>query len=288
MRIICISLKLNRPFNHSRIAWSLAMPSNVRLSIKCRQKSVNNRYTVQSILEPYQLPAAANSSFPFFDLPFDVRRLIYLFLVPNTRSRESFGRPFRDDGPCYPAILRVSKMICQEVHREWYSSVFYGVGIHSGGIKFLDHHRHAGKLVESPFKSVSSLCMAIRLEWRPARQESLRDRINECFQHHKTFRRVHLHLRIPHPSFRGLNIDPPQLTEVLEATLSLIRSIQGLSEAFLDVHMELPSQSKASEKLSRSCDEFGEVAKQYFSNFESSFFNCSEILVSKSRAAGAG
>jgi hypothetical protein len=118
------------------------------------------------------------------------------------------------------------------------------------------------------------------------------DRINECFREHTTFQRVHLHLIIPHPLRRGLNVKPGDLKDVLERTVLQLRSIRGLSESVINVTIEVPYNPKAFLKLSRSfretCDGFKYGAEQYFSNFEAIVLYCDANLDSKLRSKHAG
>ncbi|OCL12611.1 hypothetical protein AOQ84DRAFT_284845 [Glonium stellatum] len=71
---------------------------------------------------------------PFLNLPAELRLLIYSYLRPNIDVsfwlKEYHSSPMLRAGgeACYPAILRVNRLIYHEALPEWYGSVEYGGG----------------------------------------------------------------------------------------------------------------------------------------------------------------
>ena len=68
------------------------------------------------------------------NLPFEIRVMVYRYLVPNIfREDMRLSPALRDDGLCYPGILRTSRQIYKEAIYEFYGQVFFRASIVTSG-----------------------------------------------------------------------------------------------------------------------------------------------------------
>ncbi len=90
-------------------------------------------------------PSTSPPPSPFLALPPELRLLIYRHLIPNrpvlmlSLDGDSHTELLRDDGEaCHPALLRVCRLIYNELLPEWYDWVGCSALIDGGGLRVLD------------------------------------------------------------------------------------------------------------------------------------------------------
>ncbi|RDW72207.1 hypothetical protein BP5796_08241 [Coleophoma crateriformis] len=184
-----------------------------------------------------QQPGSLSPSFPLFELPLEIRLLIYRYLVPNIfADDETFRKPFRDDGgPCCPALLRANKQIYREAIGEFYGQEYFGLWIKPSGWAFA---RSSGMPIKNPFPTairlVEKLALTIYLGNYSDNfnyQAILADYFTNA--QHGALRRLRLTLLVSIEFFELFRHKPARLRKQIEAELRPLRSGRGLSEVSL-------------------------------------------------------
>ncbi|KAI9760025.1 MAG: hypothetical protein M1840_002753, partial [Geoglossum simile] len=189
--------------------------------------------------------------FPFLSLPAELRRLIYRHLIPNLTvqvlHKRSPQSPFREDGdPCCPAILRVNRMVNEEVLEMWYGSVFYSVELRANTVYLLNQTIEPRGLPPSVFQAVRFLKVKTVLANRrsaepdgPAMdQGGFREGVSTlacCLSAMHRLKRLDLTLALVPTWFCRKRVKPDDIRQVLVWNLDPLRTVRGLSEVRTEI-----------------------------------------------------
>lgn len=119
--------------------------------------------------------------------------MIYHYLVPNVQSVVFCGSPQRNDGPCYPAVLSLNRDLRQEILSLWYSpDVHYQANIDSNGVQCLGHRFMPYEQLPRAFQHIEFLCISIKLEWRPKRQQTFKKHMSQMLPSMNSLKRLEI------------------------------------------------------------------------------------------------
>ncbi|PVH74839.1 hypothetical protein DL98DRAFT_19130 [Cadophora sp. DSE1049] len=164
--------------------------------------------------------------FPFLELPREIRIMVYKYLAPNTKPDDWCGKPRRHDGPCYPAILSVCRSVRQETLYIFYGiSVYFEIDISNNGIFFLGHRYLLTAPLPPTIRLAQSICARIQLEWRPARQQDFKNRIEEIFPADSRLRNLQVYFQATSPAYIGRAATPEIVLSALDNTLSPLQAV---------------------------------------------------------------
>ena len=187
-------------------------------------------------LEDPKSQSATIEPSPFLRLPVEIRKLVYICLIPNltispwyTEFEPSSGPRIRDDGACSSAILRVNRRIYNEVHGEWYGNPVYSLRIERDGIRFLNHQIPLAGALPSNIYAIRSLSISIYL----IRLYDAPDRIRTQTQHivalagilssdKSSLQKLRLYLGAGGPFFASARSDPGGLGKALDTNLNSV------------------------------------------------------------------
>jgi hypothetical protein len=116
-------------------------------------------------------PANQHLTSPFMELPLELRRHIYSYLIPNVRvtteSRDQASNyELRIDGDrCYPTFLETNRQIYHEMADQWYSSTWYDLLLSKNTLRFANMSRLSTLDLPSGFRYITKLSLTIRLEF---------------------------------------------------------------------------------------------------------------------------
>lgn len=161
--------------------------------------------------------------FPFLELPREIRVMVYKYLAPNTKPTDWCGKPQRHDGPCYLEILSVCHSINDEALDIFYNpSVYFEIDISNNGIFFLGR-RYLLNAPNAPLpptvRLAQSMCARIQLEWRSARQQDFKNRIEEIFPSESRLRNLRVYFQATSPAYIGRASTPETVVSALDSTL---------------------------------------------------------------------
>ncbi|RDW65989.1 hypothetical protein BP6252_09624 [Coleophoma cylindrospora] len=184
-----------------------------------------------------QQPGSLSPSFPLLELPFEIRLLIYRYLVPNIFADDAtFRKPFRDDGgPCCPALLRANKQIYREAIGEFYGLEYFGLWINPSGWAFA---RSSGMPIKNRFPTairfVEKLALTIYLG-NYSDNFNYQAILGDYFTRAQNgpLRSLRLTLLVSIEFFERFRYKPARLRKQIEAELRPLRSGRGLSEVSL-------------------------------------------------------
>lgn len=127
-------------------------------------------------------PTFITAKSQFLELPLEVRRLIYSYLIPDNEVHvpqlESLKyRPAyrRDGSSCCPQMLRVNRKVYTEISLEWYSNATFGVSISEatrlngeenqcyGVLSFLGAHFKSGAGLPCRLQQIKNLSLQFNL-----------------------------------------------------------------------------------------------------------------------------
>lgn len=183
-------------------------------------------------------PTSSPEPFPFLQLPLDVRVMIYRYLVPNEPSSELYGAPQRLDGPCHPSILAVSRDVRKEVLPEWYHlAVQYRAKVDHNGVRVLGHKFAWHEYPPLAFYRIKSLCLDVKLEMRPQRQDAFRAKVAQIVPPNGALKELGVHLEMLHPRYAGMKGTPDELHQALKRTLLPLQSLADLQTAKLECNI---------------------------------------------------
>lgn len=106
----------------------------------------------------------------FMQLPVELRRHIYSYLVPNVavvveNRHHPWGNVLRKDGDrCYPALLRTNRKIYYEFVEQWYSSTWYHLLVTRSVIRFSNRNKPLTLDLPWGLRCITRLFLTVRLE----------------------------------------------------------------------------------------------------------------------------
>ncbi|KAL3417432.1 hypothetical protein PVAG01_11432 [Phlyctema vagabunda] len=179
-------------------------------------------------LEPQQY-------FPLMELPFELRLSIYQFLIPNIFREEMRvnTKALRDDGPCYPALLRANRQLYKEVSKQFYGQVYFRLWINPSGWHFNGNDGMPIKnALPSAIQMVGQLDLSIYLGMY-SDNFNYKQLLSKYFRSTTTLRNLRLRLVISIEFFDLHQNRLELLKQGLEAELYPLKEARGLCQVIL-------------------------------------------------------